>query len=163
MQAKQKTKKLEGFGGWLILLSLSLTLLGPIKRALGLKTEITNIQLEAPAMAALAAWSDYKMVAWSIVLGTCALSIVAGIRLWASTSRGVPGMAIVALWVAGPLASLSLIAAGSWFFNLRPSALLATGAGIELLYSAVASVAWTLYLFFSKRVQNTYRGPRAAA
>lgn len=161
MQAKQKNKAPEGFGGWLILLSLSLMLLGPIKRTLGLKNEITTIQQDVPAIAALAAWPDYKMVAWSIVTLTCVLSMVAGIRLWASTGRGVPAFAIVALWASGPLASLFLIMAGSVFFQLRPSALLATGAGIELLYSAGACLAWTLYLLFSKRVQNTYRGTAA--
>lgn len=140
--------------GWLAVLVAGLMFLGPLVGASRINSDLLTVEREYPQLVQVAQWASYKQWAW-ITFGAAALvSIFAGWRLAFTRRRGAVRLAIVALWVSGPLTAVALITAlpaavfGS--FELTPDA-----AG-GLTGSFVGAVVWTAYLWKSKRVRARY-------
>jgi len=156
-----KTSKaaLTGVGGWLLLLVVGMMVIGPLVNVAQLSAEIRETEIQYPYFVSLGQWNTFKMTFWMTVLITSAMSIYGGWGLirgrdWSSVRR-----AKVILWLAGPVA---MIIAGMVipFIIFGESDARNPKFLQELLRSVIVVSIWTAYLSKSKRIRNTYGGPK---
>lgn len=147
--------KLSGVGGWLLLLTLGLMLLGPLTSVGRINSDFMTTEATYPALKGLAVWSTYKTATWWVTLFVCGASFYAGLGLVRKRTRAVVNRAQVLLWVIGPVASIVLGV-------VIPALVLPTSAGPgsqflgALIVSAIGAGIWSTYLSRSKRVAATY-------
>jgi hypothetical protein len=140
--------------GWLALLVVGLTFIGPLMGAGRLNSSFIEAEGQFPQLATIAPWSTYKAAAWiSFVVGA-GVSMYAGGVLGFTCRRSAVRIGIVALWVAGPVLStvLAVVLPGAIF----GSADLGADQVGSLIGSGIIASGWTAYLLRSKRVQARY-------
>jgi hypothetical protein len=146
----------SGVGGWLLFLVVVLMILTPVLGYGRLVVAISSAEDARPAIAYLPSWQAYKSLAGWIYAMTAAASVIAGFCLWRVHSPGSVRLAMITLWLIGPVAAIVDAAGAMRIFNasfaraFNPSIIGAVGGTV-----AVALI-WTLYLWRSKRVRNTY-------
>jgi hypothetical protein len=150
----------SGVGGWLLLLSWLLSVVGPLGSAAGIAAGFTEAESANPALSAVGHWATYKMVTWVVFLGLAAVSVRAGWGLARGRTWRVVRRAKIALWIIGPVATLILggvlpvaVLGSVDGYDVGSLAVPLTGA---LLRSVILATAWTVYLSKSKRVRATY-------
>jgi len=145
---------LAGVEGWLLLLVIGLTVIGPLLGAGRLNVELIAAEAQFPRLKTLETWGALKSATWWAYLVFAALSFYAGIGLARGRTISVVTRAKVLIWVIGPFASVVLAV-------LIPLAVVGK-ANLDaqligsLLVSVVVAVLWTAYLSKSKRVRATY-------
>jgi len=146
---------LHGIGGWLRLLIVGLTILGPISGFGRITSDLQSAEEQFPILISSTGWQQYKQFSWYVFWIATAISISAGYRLWKLHVADSVRFAIIGLWLVGPVSCLGQFAV-TWFaFGTRAQA-----AVPEMLSALVASIIgagiWTAYLHRSTRVKNTY-------
>ena len=150
----QVEDRLVGVGGWLLLLVVGLTFLGPVMGAGGLASGMMSAESQYPKLKALENWATFKEVTWWSYFVVVCLSFYAGFGLAATREYSAVRRAKVLLWIVGPVAAVVLgmfvpllifgkIQYDSQFFG-------------QLVGSGISAAIWTAYLSKSKRVQATY-------
>jgi hypothetical protein len=137
-------------GGWLLLLMVILVL--SAIRAVGAYLEVSEMArgqatwiLETPYIPAL-----QIITAGSVFCFLSAYYLLLRVKLRSTINR-----AIVAIWLAGPLAAvIDTFCAEIWLSQLGP--IWSHNAG-TLAGSVIFALIWTAYLLKSRRVRNTYR------
>lgn len=148
--------KLAGVGGWLLFLIVKLMLIGPLMELSTLSNEIAQMEATTPELIALASWTIYKKVLWSICGVVIAISLATGIFLVRNRTRAAVRRAIVAVWLIGPGSLIALLAAApilDWSLSEAAGQLMGT-----FITGGLGAILWTAYLVLSKRVRATY-GP----
>ncbi len=145
----------SGVGGWLLLLILGLTFLGPLLVIGRTAGDLRAAEVGSPALLGAPGWQSYKFSIWAVVATTCALTFYAGMGLLRRRDPRVVRRAVIILWLTSPVALiiksifLPFIFLGGAVFDAKLATAMATG----LLVAGV----WTSYLYCSKRVRFTYR------
>lgn len=153
---KGKTRKpLHGVGGWLGLLVLGMTVLGPFFGGTRLFGDFTAAESKAPQLVSFAPWLSYKTEIWVIFGITALISFCAGILLFRFKPSSVR-VAITSLWVAGPIGALADIVAANSAFASDVTSEMSQAMWPSVITAAIAAAIWTAYLLRSKRVKNTY-------
>ncbi|NLC23472.1 MAG: DUF2569 domain-containing protein [Oxalobacter sp.] len=138
-----KGEILQGVGGWLAFLVISMGILSPIYSLYSFFRETTE-------------WHAAAILMLVINLAACGFYVYGA---WRLNSRHVwrsVRLAIICLWVGGFLATIFLLLVGLIFGGWAgvASVLSADKDGVrQFIYPTV----WTLYLLRSVRVKNTYR------
>lgn len=152
----EKNSQLLGVGGWLALLVLGLTILGPLMGLGRISQEFESVEKTYPHLVANAAWIQHKQLSWLVFAATAAVSISAGYRLWKiHTSKSVR-FAIVALWITGPLGNLAYLFVAAITFGTSIAAEMLPEIIGTFIGSCIVATIWTAYLNRSERVRNTY-------
>lgn len=146
-----------GVGGILWLPIIGLIAFGPLSAVSQTLKALTDAENLYPTIRAVQAWSDYKTAAWVLVAVSCAISIVAGFRLLNGRSPHVVRLAVIALWLRGPVMTLTDAYLASALLKMP----LAEYFGDERILGAfvgsiIICAIWSLYFKFSRRVHNTY-------
>jgi hypothetical protein len=140
---------LVGVGGWLTLLIVVLTILGPLRGLSQMINEFQATEKAFPNLAANAAWLQYKQISWMIFAITAAISISAGYRLWKIHVHKSVRFAILALWLVGPVGNTAYIIAAVVSFGSIASADMLPDMVGSLIGSGIVAVIWTAYLIRS--------------
>ncbi|WP_018719510.1 DUF2569 family protein [Arhodomonas aquaeolei] len=151
---------LVGVGGWLLLLTVGLTILGPLMGLGRLAGEFQAAEKMNPGLATSSQWLQYKEYSWWVAGIAAVISFCAGYRLWKIHAVESVRFAVLALWIIGPGATIAQAVVMVIVFGGR-----AATAGPKmvggLLGSLIVASIWTAYLLRSRRVQNTYKRPLA--
>lgn len=146
--------QLRGVGGWLGFLCVSLIGLGPLASLVRTWADLNESEQQYPILAENATWAIAKMVVWVLVLIQAGLMIYTGLRLNSSTKRKTIRFAKIMLWISNPIMNLVSALAVGFLFSTNPfeekDIIVSLGRGV------VWATVWTLYLSYSRRVQNTY-------
>lgn len=145
----------EGVGGWLKLLVILLTVIGPLVSVLFHAAEIRKVEEVFPDIVNHPAFTRYIHFSWAILLICCVVSIIAGYRLWKYLVRKSVNSAIIALWFIALFPALAMFIY-TWVTTGNVGYALAGIAG-ERWQFLVGTIIWHIYLRRSKRVKNTYR------
>jgi len=152
---KRAKKSLRGVGGWLGLLVVGLTILGPILGAVNLSADFTNAEIDYPKIASFAPWVSYKSAIWAVFGVAALVSLTSGLLLFRFRPSSVR-LSIVALWIIGPVKVLLDIVVANTSFTQTVAAAMVQGMWPGLFVSILVAIIWTSYLLRSKRVRNTY-------
>jgi hypothetical protein len=153
-QDKGYPAQFDGVAGWLGFLVASLIVLGPILSIVTTALELSNTEQLNPWVQYNPLWKTALFIAWGSVAAYSLVSIYAGIRLLRKHVPSSVVIAILCLWVAGPL----LTWAGLIALSDAGAETNAADAGAALGRPIIWATFWTLYLIFSKRVRVTYLG-----
>jgi hypothetical protein len=150
----QASKGPSGVGGWLLLLVISLTFLGPLMGFGRLYGKLMFAEDQNPSLRMLESWGTFKSATLGTFLVVAGLSFYAGLGLARGRDMAVVKRAKILLWVIGPVASVVL---GLFipFVVFGKSQLDPQTIG-GLIASAIVAAIWTAYLSMSKRVHATY-------
>lgn len=152
--AAPEQSTVSGVGGWLLLLILGLTFLGPLMGAGRINADFMSLENQYPNLKSVAQWGTYKSATWWTFLFVCCLSFYAGLGLIKGRSILAVKRARIILWVIGPLASLILgIFLPVLIFGKSEPDPQFVGS---MIASIIAAAIWTAYLSKSKRVKATY-------
>lgn len=144
---------LRGVKGWLFLLALGFILLSPARGGIELLSGIIQTEQLYPNLINMGSWESYKNISWGVYVISSIISIYTGWSLFKAHIPNTVRLATIALWVCGPLATLVLmnvaylISGTAGMLSLLP----------DLAGNTTYAVIWTMYLRWSKRVENTYR------
>lgn len=152
-EPQQDAAKLHGVGGWLGLLVALLLVIYPI--FVPLKTwleiaEATDMHLE---LVQHAAWPSLVTLSWIIVGISVAISFFAGWRLNFRHVRTSVTVAIISLWLIGPVGVLIELVLMS---SITGTSIGSSADFADIIRSLIVSAIWTAYLVRSRRVRNTY-------
>jgi len=149
----------SGIGGWLLLLIVLLTVVGPIFGWMKMGGEFLIAEDAQPWLEYSTEWKRYKNASWLVFTISASVSVLAGLGLALERRTAAVTRAIVAMWVIGPGGNL-LLALALPLLIFRSLDFFDESAGFRIFGILVASViiaaAWTVYLTQSKRVANTY-------
>lgn len=145
----------EGVGGWLKLLVILLTVIGPLVSFFFHAAEIGKAEALFPDIVNHPAFTQYKHFSWAILLICCIVSIIAGYRLWKYPVRKSVNSAIIALWFIALFPAIAMIVY-TWATTGNVWYALAGIAG-ERWQPLIGAIIWHIYLRRSRRVKNTYR------
>lgn len=161
-----RAPRLHGVAGWLYLLVVTMTALGPFFGMARLHGALTVTEGHIPSIASLPEWQSVKFASWCTFAVGEALSVAGGLALAIGRRRSAVGGAMAALWIAGPVESLVLyllipwVAAGHLDFA---GTYFISGFVGPVAASMAWAAAWTAYLARSQRVRATYAGGVGAA
>jgi hypothetical protein len=145
-------KILKGVSGWLLLLTIIMTILGPLTRIGNFMSEFENTAGKFQLFSQNIQWMRYRQAALAIMLFAITISIASGWRLWRIYTPKSVIFAICALWIAGPISKLLVVASRLYIFEgMKFEPMLP-----ELMASFITPTIWSLYLMRSIRVKNTY-------
>ena len=150
----QASKGPSGVGGWLFLLVISLTFLGPLMGFGRLYGKLMFAEDQNPSLRMLESWATFKSATlWTFLL-VAGLSFYAGLGLARGRDMAVVQRAKILLWLIGPVASvvLGLFIPFAVFGKYQLDSQTIGG----LIASAIVAAIWTAYLSMSKRVRATY-------
>ncbi|QVQ27347.1 hypothetical protein [Achromobacter deleyi] len=102
---------------------------------------------------------------WSIlaIMTACSvLNIAAGVLIFSRRKPSTVRVTHLALWLAGPVAGVLMLAITLWANDLPLASLLDTSAPASFLRSMLVTTIWTLYLAFSSHVRIRYGTGRRA-
>jgi hypothetical protein len=153
-ESAQAKAPLDEIGGWLWFLIASLIALGPILTVVTTALELSNAETLYPTITGSSLWQTAQIIAWCSVAVYCLISIYAGVRLLRKHVPSSVAIAILCLWLAGPLLSLAGLYALAEAGGEPNAADVGAAVGRPLVWATL----WTLYLIFSKRVRQTYYG-----
>jgi len=151
-ETEQSRAGLRGVGGWLGFLIASLLVLSPLF-SLGFALLDDTADLY-PELAQHPAWQSLTILSWTLVGISIAISFFAGWRLNFRHTASSVNIAIVSLWLIGPVRYLV-----EWVL-LNSVVGIAIGLQAylaDIVRSLIWTVLWTAYLLRSRRVKNTYR------
>lgn len=151
-QSKSYPAHFDGVAGWLGFLVASLLALGPVLTIVMTFAEISDTELMYPWVVGTALWQDAQLITWASVAAYIIVSVYAGLRLLRKHVPASVGIAIICLWVAGPIVGMVSL------FALQTAGANPTAAdvGAALGRPLVWATVWTVYLLLSRRVRNTY-------
>lgn len=145
---------LAGVAGWLALLVFGLMVGGPLMLLGRVSQDIGDAERAETSLIGNVKWDNFKMYTWCLCVALMALSIYTGYMLWKKRGPHVVKAAVINVWVLGPIGGAALATVPQ---------LLAFGQvyGLnEMIPGMIGTlgpaVLWTLYLYRSKRVKNTY-------
>lgn len=152
--ATPEESTVSGVGGWLLLLILGLTFLGPLMGAARINAEFMSIENQYTNLKLSGQWGTYKSVTWWTFFFVCCLSFYAGLGLIKDRSMLAVRRAKIILWVIGPLAGLILgVFLPVLIFGMsEPDSQFVA----SMIASIIPAVVWSAYLSKSKRVKATY-------
>lgn len=146
-----------GIGGWLLLLVAGLLVLGPLMAIGKTLQSIELAEKSNPQLLGIAAWQNYKMATWFLLAIAVGISVIAGWRLLKAHEPSSVLIAIIALWVRGPLLTPFDALAANAFLDMAYADYFGDPTLVgEVLGSVFVAVVWTTYLKVSRRVRNTY-------
>jgi len=148
-------KQLHGVGGWLGLLVVGLTVLRPLLGVGRLSGAFSNTESKTPQLASFAPWVSYKAEIWAIFGVVALISFCTGILLFRFKPSSVR-VAILALWIIGPVGAVADIVAVHSSFRSDIASAMTQAMWPSINGSIIAAVIWTAYLLCSERVKNTY-------
>jgi len=156
-----KNVNISGVGGWLAILVVGLTIIGPLWGFSELSTYFRKSVEEFPRLASNARWQNYEHASWLIFTASAVISFAGGLRLWKTHLPESVRFAIIALWLAGPLANVLYIVSAIIIFggNVNGHFIAQMVGGI--ISSVIGASIWTAYLMRSVRVRNTYKLPHS--
>ena len=145
----------EGVGGWLKLLVILMTVIGPLVSIFFHAAEIRKVEEVFPDIVNHPVFTRYIHFSWAILLICCAVSILAGYRLWKYPVRKSVNSAIIALWFIALFPAFSMIVytcvtTGDVWYALGYTL-------VDRMQFLAGTIIWHIYLRRSKRVKNTYR------
>ena len=152
-RAAQGAEPLSGVGGWLLLLVLGFTVLGPLVGGGRINSEFMQAETQNAALSTLPLWATMKTYTWIVFAATTVVGVYAGVGLLRSRMRFVVTQAKVALWLVGPFAALMY---GIVIPLMVVEAAPAEEAVFAVIASAISAAIWHVYLSRSVRVRNTY-------
>jgi len=144
-----------GVGGWLTLLIVVMTVIGPLLRLGTATLEIFVFEHQYPYMLSHDWWNSYKQAKW---FGTI---VFAGVGIWGGYSLGTirnpiaVSRAKIALWLLYPGAVIALQIMAPAIYLPEGSDAAVRGI-FPLLASLIWIAVWITYLNKSRRVKNTY-------
>lgn len=152
--AAPEQSTVSGVGGWLLLLVLGLTFLGPLIGVGRINADFMSVEDQYPNLKTVAQWGTYKSAIWWTFLFVCCLSFYAGLGLIKNRSMLAVKRAKIILWVIGPLASLivGVFLPVLVFGKSEPDPQFIG----SMIASIIVAAIWTAYLSKSKRVKATY-------
>ena len=150
-------KQLHGVGGWLGLLVVGLTVLGPLLGGSRLSGAFTDAEFKTPQLATFGPWLSYKTEVWVIFGITALISFCTGILLFRFKPSSVR-VAITSLWIVGPGGAIAYIVAANSVFRSDIASAMSQAMLPSVIVACIAAAIWTAYLTRSKRVKNTYFG-----
>jgi len=151
METTRETEP-KGVGGWLLLLILILTVVGPIWRAFRTFQRWEGLRQSTPEYAAAAEFSLLQSIGWGTYIVTTVIGIAIGILLWKRHRRSTVLIAIAGIWLMSPVAELV-----SYLIGLIVVGERVLISNLRFMIVPLASAAlFTAYLLKSKRVRNTY-------
>jgi hypothetical protein len=142
----------EGVDGWLLLLCVSLTVLGPLG---ALWSVWRGYRESAPYFAEFPGWATVFFIDAGLMLALTGFGVFAGLGLWGLWPNAVRTAKVCLLCIIG----YSGLAALLPLFSDLPadaSQKAAVGALTGSLRPIAIAVAWYVYLGRSRRVQATY-------
>lgn len=142
---------LRGVRGWLLLLVVILTLIGPLRSAWEVHSAFDELAKTEPGFLQSADGQDTYMGAWFVWAVTSAISFAAGMLLAFRFRRSSIWWAIAAIWLVGPVLSTAMALDAYAYGEVMDSEYL-----IALAKPFGFSIIWTAYLLMSKRATNTY-------
>ena len=138
-------------GGWLIMLILILLIVGPTELVISTYLAQLSAVRQQPTLSNLVIWSNIQLAVWFSVAVQIAIMVGIGVILLRFLKRSTVRVAILMIWVIGPL------------WNVVTSLVLRFAVGVEVspyvpstLCAFLFSSLCTLYLLRSKRVRSTY-------
>lgn len=148
-------KEPYGVGGWLALLVVGLTILGPLLSFGMTSGEISSTERDYPELIGNDLWEQIKAITWTALGIQVVITFTAGFRLTNAFRPSSVRFAIFALWFSGvgiTVITFVLMANLSGFDSAAVEAELARG----VVQGTITAGIWTAYLLLSKRVKNTY-------
>lgn len=149
-----KHSQLVGVGGWLVLLIVGLTILGPLVGFGRMAEEFEMAEKQFPSLLNNPVWHQYKQLCWTIFAATVAIGVSAGYRLWKIHVKESVRFAIIALWIIGPVAHIVPIVVIGVCFRVNANTI--DKVLPSFIVSIMSAGLWTGYLIYSVRVKNTY-------
>ncbi|MEY4268847.1 MAG: hypothetical protein RLZZ58_63 [Pseudomonadota bacterium] len=154
--AEQEKDALYGVGGWLLFLVVIIGIISPLRV---LVETAANLNIDDATAASLGPnWGTYVGLTWVIA----ALSVVGAIwlawRLYKVHTPQTLKIAKVGLWALAFAPSLADMATSALLFPDIMGAYFGGDFAIQFAKLFVFPTVWTLYLFKSRRVANTYGG-----
>lgn len=145
----------RGVNGWLVVLVIGLAVLGPSRRFMDLQTQIFSIEGSRVNLALSPVWQHLKLVMWSSWTFQAAIGIVAAGLLVYRWKRSTPH---IVMWLLFAMCVLPPIISWMGFYMVNPqsAARVSQETVVSLLQGFIFAVVWSLYLYRSKRVRNTY-------
>ena len=145
---------LSGVGGWLLLLTLQLMILGPLLDAGRINFSFISMENEFPNLKTIPNWSIYKNWVWFVMGLKFLIGFYAGLKLIKDRNPSAINQVKVIIWITGPVAGLILgvflpeiifgsVQIGSEFIG-------------PFLSLTITCIVWTIYLSKSNRVKATY-------
>jgi len=141
-----------GVGGWLALLVLGMTILGPLT---GFSQMTSAFDAEIQRFHELTyntSWRLFTQISWVVFSITAALSILGGYGLWKIHTPESVRVAIIILWAIGPVRQLFYFLAAMSIFGEYAANSMISG----IIQPVIIAAIWSLYLSRSVRVKNTY-------
>lgn len=135
---------------WLMFLGIYLLVVRPIFEL----SQGVPLVKALGALAPAAPWSKWAIVA--VMAASAALNIVAGVLLFARRHPSTVKAVHLALWLAGPVAGLLMLAIVMWARDLTLSALMDSSAPSTFLRTVAVATGWSLHLAFSSQVKARY-------
>jgi uncharacterized RDD family membrane protein YckC len=148
----------SGVGGWLAWLVGCLMSIGPAVGLGELLSDFERAEQHFPNLLSGSAWGEYQELTWYVFACSVAISIYAGYRLWKVHVKVSVQIAVISLWLAGPISSLCNIAIFWHLFGAKAIEQQPLAAAVSLVVSVAGAAVWTAYLLRSVRVKNTYFG-----
>jgi hypothetical protein len=151
--------RLCGVAGWLYVLVVSMTALGPFFGMARLHGGLTVAEGHIPGIALLPEWQAVKFASWCAFAGLEALGVAGGLGLAIGRRRSAVNGAVAALWIAGPVESLVLYLVIPWIaaghLNFAGTYFISGFLG-PVAASVAWAAGWSAYLVRSQRVRLTY-------
>lgn len=146
-----------GVGGWLALLVIGMTVLGPLLFVVSTAGEFSQAERLQPNLQSVEGWAGFKGATWALVGLSVLTSIYGGVGLFCGRHWSYVKRAITALWVSGPLTRLIAVGILPGIFFGGVSAEPADWAGV--LRPILPVAVWTACLLRSRRVSILYPRP----
>lgn len=144
-QSNQSASVAPGIRGWLLAFIIWLALLMPIY-SIGLNVLlITRMESVYPEDAVLFRETGMDVMLWTVTAVREMLRIGAAALLWFRRKPSSVWIALVVLWLAGPVLILATWVALDGEMHVP-----------GLIRAALVALAWSLFLFLSQRVKVTY-------
>jgi hypothetical protein len=144
-----------GVGGWLLLLVVGLMVLGPLIDAVLINADFLSAEARRPVLNSIPEWKTYKNATWLVFFIAAAISFYGALGLSMGRGWSVVRRTMAILWIRGPVATIAIAI-------IVPATIFGeTNVDLGgLIASAITTGIWTVYLSKSKRVHNTYGGPK---
>lgn len=148
--------ELYGVGGWLLFFWISLVFFDPLYTVVTQYQFFDMQELTYPGLENYPEWGNMKWFFWGMTIFCIMLSWIAGYFLNCRYKWSSVRLAILILWVTGPLQIvLATFYLGMNFENLSRSYLFVE-CFWAVVKSSIITLLWMWYLLKSERVRNTY-------
>lgn len=146
-----------GVGGWLLLLILQMSLIGPLIGAGQIYTELYILEHAYPALVSLSKWATYRSAIWWTFWMTTGLRVFGAWGLATGRDWSVVRRAKIVLW-AGPVGALICVGLAPLVMDVNVETAITRQVVASFMGSVTAASIWTTYLSKSKRVRARFAG-----